>query len=645
MTDKNVCLTLPAPQIMVMRRCFRLDFQREMLDSGIPLMKSRPLKHTPLFASLTNDDGEVEHQPLSFALIKRLFTFTRPYQALRGRLIFFVLLRSLLLPLNSWAAAAILGGPIEHLNTHGILVASLLFLGLITFTQYTFSYRMRYGLQLGEKVINDVRDKMFHRLQSQPMKFFNEIRVGKLIARFTSDADTVRAGVQDVLFISVIQGGQMIVAAIIMALCDFWLFLILIGMTPILWGLNTYFRRRLSHVHRAVQESFSRVTATLAESVSGIRVTQGFSRERMNAGLFGELVRDHANFNQDVARASGLFIPLLEFNNQFFVAVLLMVGGWRVISHRMDIAELYQFVIMSGLFFSSIINIGQQFNNALSSMAAAERVFKLLDTEPDWTDAPDAAPHALTGRVEFDHLSFHYNAGRPILRDISFVAQPGQTIALVGHTGSGKSTLINLVAKFYLPSDGRLLLDDCDITRIASPSLHRQIAVVFQQNFLFSGTLIDNIRIGRPDATDDEVRLALEKLECTDALESLPQGLYTRVGERGAGISLGQRQLVCFARAMLADPRIMILDEATSSIDAITEIKIQHALSLLLKGRTAFVVAHRLSTIRNADLVLLLQNGAIIERGSHDELIAQNGAYARLYMQFVKATNRGGNAA
>ena len=604
-------------------------------------MKTRQLKPAPLlYASLAQDGGEAESLPLSFKLIKRLFVFTQPYKTLRSKLLGLVFLRSMLLPAGGWVTAAILGGPMKNHSVPGLIGWTVFFLALVAFTQYTFMYRIRLAQYLGENVIHDLREKMFRQLQRQPVKFFHEIRAGKLIARFTSDADTVRSGVQDVLFFTLVQMGQMLIAAAIMAYNDWILFLILAGMAPALWSLNQHFRKRLSRVHRAVQESFSRVTATLAEAVSGIRVTQGFTREQTNAGLFVDMVRDNAVFNMDVARESGKFIPLLEFNNQFFVAVLLMLGGWRVINSSMDIAALYQFIIMSGMFFSSIIFIGQQFNAAMSSMAAAERVFKLLDTEPSWKDAPDATPHALGGRVEFENLSFEYNPGRTVLDNISFVAEPGQTIALVGHTGSGKSTIINLVSKFYLPTSGRLLLDGRDILGITGESLHSQIAVVFQQNFLFTGTIIDNIRLGRPGATDDEVRAALAKLECTESLESLPQGIYTRVGERGAGISLGQRQLVCFARAMIADPRILILDEATSAIDAITEIKIQRALSLLLKGRTAFVVAHRLSTIRDASCVLLLQNGRIIERGTHHDLVASGGAYAKLHTQFVKATDR-----
>jgi ATP-binding cassette subfamily B protein len=590
-----------------------------------------------LLAQVRREPYETDARPLDLDLIRRLFVFTRPYATQRRRLLALVLVRSVQLPLLGWAIGAVLAGPVRRFDAAGILLGAAGYFLLALSTQATFVYRMRYGLRLGEAVLHDLRRDLFRHLQRQPMAFFTDNRIGRLISRFTNDADAVRAGVQDVLFVSLVQAGQMTVAAIVMACYDWVLFLVLAAMAPLLWRLNVAFRRRLSGVHRAAQESFSRITAALAESVGGIRVTQGFARERTNADLFGELVADHASFNLDVAKASGSFLPLLELNNQFFVACLLSIGGWRVLHGLMRVEDLYQFVLMSSLFFSAIVQIGTQFNHALSAMAGAERVFRLLDTPPRWEDPPDAAPHTLVGRVVFRDVSFAYVPDRPVLHRVSFTAEPGQTVALVGHTGSGKSTIVNLLAKFYLPTEGELLLDGRDIRGISSLSLRRQLGIVPQQNFLFSGTVMENILLGRAGATGDEAVDAVRRLDCLDAIESLPDAFRTAIGERGAGISLGQRQLVCFARAMLADPRILILDEATSSIDAFTETRIQHALALLLRGRTSFVVAHRLSTIRHADLLLVLDRGRIVERGTHAQLLEAGGTYAGLYRQFVRA--------
>jgi ATP-binding cassette subfamily B protein len=420
------------------------------------------------------------------------------------------------------------------------------------------------------------------------------------------------------------------------------MFAVVAAMTPIMWGLNRYFRRRLSTAYRNIQENFSRVTGTLAESVVGVRVTQGFVRQELNARLFEELVRDHAEYNMVAARTSGAFLPLLEMNSQFFIAALLVVGGYRVLnpSIHMTGGDLIQFFFLANIFFNPIQMLGNQYNQALTAMAGAERVFKLLDTPPEWSDLPGAAMlPPVQGRVEFEHVTFAYEPGRPVLHDVSFAAEPGQTVALVGHTGSGKTTIASLIARFYLPGSGRVLIDAYDTREISADSLHHQMGIVLQHNFLFTGTLLENIRVGRPEASDADVIEAVRRLDCLDVFEGLPGGFTTAVGERGCRLSLGQRQLACFARAMLADPRILILDEATSSVDTLTEVRVQKALARLLAGRTSFVVAHRLSTIRHADQVLVLDSGRIAERGTHAELIAHGGIYSSLCREFARGAS------
>jgi ATP-binding cassette subfamily B protein len=597
-------------------------------------MTEKPIR---MLTHVQREKREGEERPLSLALIRRLFTYTQPFRRTRNWLFVLVVVRSMLLPTLAWTIGAILGGPVARMDTQGILLGALGYAALAGLTQWMFRYRTGLALDLGESVLYDLRSRMFRHIQSQPMSFFHRNRVGRLIARFTSDAEAVRVGVQDVLFVCMVQGGQMVMAGVLMCWYDPVLFLVVLGMAPILLVINRYFRRRMGEAYRSVQESFSRVTATLAESVSGIRVTQGFVRQKVNAGMFQELVEDHSRYNMDAARASGVYLPLLEFNSQLFIAAVLLFGGWRVFAGQTDVENLYQFVLMANLFFAPIQNIGVQYNHALTAMAGAERVFRLLDTKPEWADRPEAKPlDRMQGRVELADVTFGYDPGRIVLHDVSFTADPGETTALVGETGSGKSTIINLIAKFYLPTRGVVRIDGQDICGVTSESLHRQMGIVLQQNFLFTGTVMDNIRVGRPSATDADVLEAARRLDCYDLLDALPDGFQTRVGEGGSGISLGQRQLICFARALLADPRILLLDEATSSVDTITEARIQKALSVLLRDRTSVVVAHRLSTVRNANRVLVLDEGRIVERGSHAELIALGGQYADLYRQFIQ---------
>ncbi len=590
------------------------------------------------------DEDGPQFKPLEWGLILRLFTYTRPFARKRNALIVLTLIRSIQIPAITWAMGRIISGPIAGSDLVTLPWAVLGFAALAVVTDAMFHFRQRYALELGEQVVNALRSAIFDRVQSMPMSFFHRTKLGRILSRVTTDVEAVRSGIQDVLFVSVIQFGQMLFAAVAMAWCDWLLFLVVLALAPILWLVNNHFRMRLSQASRAAQESFSRVTSTLAESVNGMRVTQGFVRQETNLGLFRSLLADHSRYNVEQARTSAILTPLLELNSQFFIAMLLLLGGWRTFHGAMTIGDLIQFFFLANLFFSPIATIGNQYNQALIAMAGAERVFRLIDAQPDWTDDPAATPlPAVPGRgvrVEFQRVTFGYDPGRPVLRDVTFTAEPGQTIALVGHTGSGKSSIINLVAKFYLPTGGELRIDGREIRTLTSHSLHRQMGMVQQQNFLFTGTVLENIRLSRPEATLEEVRAAARHLDCLDLLEDLPQGFDTVIGERGAGLSVGQRQLVCFTRALLADPRLVILDEATSAIDALTEARLQKALVALLRGRTSFVVAHRLSTIRHADQVLVLEQGRVIEHGTHLELLALGGHYAALYQQFVQVDDR-----
>ncbi len=578
---------------------------------------------------------------LDLRLLLRLFAFTRPYAKQRNILIGLVIVRSIQLPLLAWMTGAIINEVLIKGSAGMLLWSCLGFLAFAAFTDLTFGFRMLLSQNLGESVIRDLRTTLFRHMQSMRLGYFHRTKLGRTISRFTSDAEAVRSGVQDVLFVSIVQGGQMIVSAILMAVYDWMLFLVILGLVPIYWGINRYFAKRLSTAHREVQESFSRITSNLAESVNGIRVTQGFVRQDVNSATFAGLVQDHARYNKNVARTSGTFVPLLEMNSQVFIAILLVLGGYQVLhtESTVSVGDLIQFFFLASLFFSPIQSLANQYNNALNALAGAERIFQFLDTPQDWTEPENLAPMArVKGHVEFRDVHFAYNPERVALRGVSFQAEPGQCVAFVGHTGSGKSSMINLLAKFYLPNQGSVLVDGRDLLSVPAKSYQSQLGMVLQQNFLFSGSILENIRFPRPSASREEVRAAADSIGCLDLLEQLPEGLDTQVGERGGGLSLGQRQLVCFARAMLADPRMIILDEATSSIDAMTELRLQDALGKLLKGRTSFLVAHRLSTVRKADLILVLNQGLIEERGRHDELLKQGGIYAGLYRQFLKAT-------
>lgn len=600
--------------------------------AGIPGHKDMPSEQSP-------------ETSLNWRIVRRVLGFTRAYAPKRNLIFVLTAVRAVQKPALAWALAAVINGPITGGDYHGAVWGAVGFLILAFITELTLHFRQRLQLELGESVVHDLRNAVFHQLQRMPMSYFNKTKLGRILSRVITDIESVRRGVQVVFFFSLLLFGQMAGAAALMLYYNWVLFCVLLAIWPLIWVTNRHFYPRLSRFSRAVAESQSRITGTLAESVKGMRVIQGYTRQRQNDEIYGTLVNRHADNNVSLARESSLYVPLLDLNSQVFIAALLVVGGYGALHGiaGMEIGSLIAFFFLPNLFFQSLQQLGNLHTQAITAMSGAERVFQMLDLKPEWTDAPEAVampprPVPARGtRVEFRHLSFAYDPGRMVLQDLSFTAEPGQTVALVGHTGSGKTSIINLVSKFYLPTHGELFIDGQEIRQLRGDSLREQMGIVLQTNFLFTGNVMENIRLGRPSATDDEIREAARSLDCLDLLESLPEGLATEVGERGTSLSLGQRQLICFTRALLADPRILILDEATSSVDTITESRLQNALARLLAGRTSFVVAHRLSTIRQADQIIVLKQGRIIERGTHLELLGQRGDYHALYRQFAMA--------
>jgi ATP-binding cassette subfamily B protein len=428
------------------------------------------------------------------------------------------------------------------------------------------------------------------------------------------------------------------VAAAMLLYTDWRLFLAVAWLGPALFLSNYIFRTRSSYAWQVAREGFTRVSTNLAENITGVRVVTAFNRQTPNLGAFDGLQEANTLNNVRASRLNGIYQPTLQLLGFIGKAIILAYGGYLIASNQIDhIGSVVAAFLYWDWFMNPILDFGNFSNQLMMAMAGGERVFNLLDTKPEVQDMPDARDlPRITGRVKFEDVTFGYNPDRPVLHDISFEAIPGQMVALVGHTGSGKSSIVSLIARFYQPQQGRILVDGHDIRHVTGKSLNRQTGLVLQANYLFSGTVMANIRYARPEASDEEIMNAARRLGSYDAIMNLKDGFLTEVGERGAAMSLGQRQLICFTRAFVADPRIFMLDEATSSVDTETELMVQRSLEKLLEGRTTFVVAHRLSTILRADCILVIDQGRIIERGTHRELVARGGRYAHLYEQFVQ---------
>jgi ATP-binding cassette subfamily B protein len=516
---------------------------------------------------------------------------------------------------------------------------TLVFIGSVILQRFTILIMTRAG----ESVQFTFRERIFEQLQRLSMSYYDRTKLGRIISRCTSDIASLREVNVWGIWQIVANGMIMIVAAAYMLHENVRLFLAIFWLGPVLYLLTRVYHYKSGNMWQVVREGFTRVSTNLAENITGMRVVTAFNRQDPNLDVFNRLQDANTENNVAAARINGFYQPLLELVRFAGRVTILLYGGYMLATDTLGPGKRVGSVVAVYLywdwFMGPVITLGAFYNQLLMAMAGAERVFALLETNPEVYDLPDAKPlPRLQGRVRFENVTFGYNPDRPVLHGVNFEAQPGQMVALVGATGSGKSSIISLIARFYQPQKGRVLVDEQDIRYATGDSLHRQMGLVLQVNYLFTGTVFENIRYARPNATREEVIAAAKAIGSHDAISQLANGYDSEVGERGASMSLGQRQLICFTRAFLADPRIFMLDEATSSVDTATELLVQQSLERLLEGRTTFVVAHRLSTIMRADVILVVDAGKIIEKGTHRELLAAGGKYAHLYHQFVQHT-------
>jgi ATP-binding cassette subfamily B protein len=469
-------------------------------------------------------------------------------------------------------------------------------------------------------------------LQRLSLGFYERNRAGVIISRLTNDVEALDQLVTDGVTSLVQNSLTLVGTAVILFFLDWRLALATLVLMPLMGVATAWFRKRSGGAYRRVRETLGAVTGTLAEDIAGMRVLQSFTRESAARENFHNVSDRYRASNMETVVLNGIYFPVVDFLSSAATAVVLGYGGWLAFNGNISIGILVAFLGYLSNFFDPVQQLSQLYNTFLSAVAALDKITDLLDEEPEVLDAERAVDlDEAAGHVAFEDVRFAYGRGPEVLHGLELDVPAGTTVALVGHTGAGKSTIAKLLARFYDPTEGRITIDDVDLRNVSQASLRRQLGIVPQEGFLFAGTVAENIAFARPEVAREEVIAAARAVGADEFIERLEDGYETQLGERGSRLSLGQRQLVAFARALLADPRILILDEATSSVDIGTERKIERALRTLLHGRTAFIIAHRLSTIRDADLIVVLEHGQVVEQGSHDELIAARGLYTSLY--------------
>ncbi len=571
--------------------------------------------------------------------LSRLARYLRPYRWAIAGVTLLVILSTLL----SLVGPLMIGRAVDLFIIPGDIpglwrLAALLLVVYVASNITTATYAI-VMVNVSQKLIMDIRSDLFGHVQTLSMPFFDKHEAGDLMSRITNDTETINRVLSNGLVQLVASLLQLVGILIAMFILSWQLALGSLLVLPLLMLLTGAIAARSRNAFREVQRNLGTLNAYAEENIAAVREVRAFARERETVEQFRAVNQQNRDAGIQAEKIVALLHPLITVMSTVAIAVIAGLGGWLALRELVSVGVIVSFIAYISQFFQPLRQLAQLYNQLQSGLAGAERIFEIIDARPSVADKASAPPlPRVEGRVEFDRVSFAYETDKPVLTDVSLTAAPGQTVALVGPTGAGKTTIINLLSRFYDVQSGAIRVDGYDIRDIQQKSLRQQLGIVLQDTYLFSGTVTDNIRYGKLDATDEEVIEAAKLANADQFISRLPRGYHTEVSEQGSNFSQGQRQLLAIARAVLADPAILILDEATSSVDTRTEMYIQDALLRLMEGRTAFVIAHRLSTIREADQVLVINEHRVIERGTHHELLAQHGFYHDLYMsQFRRA--------
>jgi ATP-binding cassette, subfamily B, multidrug efflux pump len=549
-----------------------------------------------------------------------------------------------------WLIGRAIDRYILHGDTAGLSRTMLFLLGIYVLGTVASRGQVYQVGSIGQGLLASMRARIFDRLQHLPLRYFDRQPVGDLMSRVTNDVDTLNQLFSQGLAQLLGSLFSLIGIVVAMLFLDWNLALACFTIIPVMLFLTSFFARRARHAFRLTRETVGDVTAGVQEDIVGVREAQAFNRTEENIARFRQRNAANRDANVQAVAITSAFSPAIDVLSTLATALVIGYGGYLVFAGSLSVGILTAFLIYVQQFFRPIQLVSQFYTQAQAAIAGAERIYNILDEKPEPEDPPDAPKlGSARGRITFEHVTFAYDPGRPVLHDVDFEVEPGKTVALVGPTGAGKTTIASLIPRFYEATEGAVRIDGRDVRELARKDLRANIGIVLQEPFLFSGTIAENISYGRSgdpsEATREEVEAAARVVNAHDFITLLPDGYDTVLGEGGGALSQGQRQLLSFARAVLTDPSILILDEATSNIDTRTEAIIQKALATLLEGRTSVVIAHRLSTIRNADLILVIEKGRVAERGTHVELFDKNGLYADLYRrQFREPVPSGGGA-